>query len=69
LISFAADTAAKTGSSVRSIQSDVQIARKITELVKEMIRGTPVAEDKSALLAIAQKPPGEQPSAAARRAP
>jgi ParB family transcriptional regulator, chromosome partitioning protein len=68
-VSFAEDTAAKTGSSVRSIQRGIQIARNITEPVKEMIRGTPVAEDQSALLAIAQKPPGEQPSAAARRAP
>jgi hypothetical protein len=65
-VSFAEDTASKTGSSVRSIQRGIQIAKNITEPVKEMIRGTPVAEDQSALLEIAKKPPSEQPSAARR---
>jgi ParB family transcriptional regulator, chromosome partitioning protein len=68
VVSFAEDTAAKTGSSVRTIQREIQIAKGITDPVKEMIRGTLVAEDQSALLTIAQKPPSEQPSAA-RRAP
>jgi hypothetical protein len=66
LVSIAEDTAAKTGTSIRSVQSDVQIAKNIAEPVKEMIRGAPAAEDKSALLRIAQEPPSEQPSAARR---
>jgi hypothetical protein len=39
-VSFATDTAIKTGTAKRTIQEEVQIATNIEEPVKEMIRGT-----------------------------
>jgi ParB family chromosome partitioning protein len=41
--SFAADTAAKTGVTERTVQQEVQIAANIAEPVKEAIRNTPLA--------------------------
>lgn len=41
-MSFSRDTALKTGASPRTIQREVQIAEKIAEEVKEVIRGTPI---------------------------
>jgi ParB family chromosome partitioning protein len=48
--SFAKDVAAKTGRGVSTIKEDVQIASRIAEPVKETIRNTPLADNKSQLL-------------------
>lgn len=44
---FAADTAAKTGLTPRTIQQEVQIATKIAPDVRDAIRGTPLAASSS----------------------
>ena len=67
MISFADDTASKTGLSARTVQHEVQIAEKIAPEVKEAIRGTPLADSKVKLLEIARLPAEEQAEAAARR--
>jgi ParB family transcriptional regulator, chromosome partitioning protein len=61
LNSFAMDTATKTDVSPRTVQQEVQIASKISGPAKEMIRDTPVADDKTSLLEIARMPPGWHP--------
>lgn len=58
--SFAADTAAKTGLSPRTIQRDVQIATKIAPDVRDAIRDTPLADSKRDLLALAREDPADQ---------
>jgi N6-adenosine-specific RNA methylase IME4 len=59
--SFADDTAAKTGLSDRTIRHEVQIASSIPEDVKEKIRGTDLADNKTELLRVARiKNPDEQ---------
>jgi hypothetical protein len=55
-VSFAADTAAKTGRSERSVQVDTQIAESIPEDVRDAIRETPLADSKTDLLAMARLP-------------
>lgn len=62
--SFAADTAAKTGVTERTVQQDVQIAAKIAEPVKEAIRSTPLADSKTDLLALARLPTEQQEAVA-----
>lgn len=60
IISFATDTAAKTGLSPRSVQQEVQIANKITPEVKDAIRETPLADKKTELLRLARMEPAQQ---------
>ena len=57
---FAADTAAKTGLTPRSIQQEVQIAKNIAPEVKESIRETPIADRKTDLLQLARMEPQQQ---------
>jgi N6-adenosine-specific RNA methylase IME4 len=68
--SFVTDAASKSGASARSVEVEVQYAAAIKPAVKALIRAevkrpghTPVADNKSALIAIAQ-----QPTAAGQRA-
>lgn len=58
--SFSADTAKKSGLSERSVQHGVQIAKDISETVREQIRSTPIAESKTELLALARQTPEKQ---------
>lgn len=60
IVSYAADTAAKTGVSERTIREDVQIAESIPEDVRDAIRETLLAESKTDLLAIARLPEAAQ---------
>lgn len=60
VLSFAEATAAKLGVSPRTIQQEVQIAKKLADDVKEIIKGTPVEDNKTALLELARKPQEEQ---------
>lgn len=46
---FSEDAAKKTGKTPRTIRQEVQIAEKLAPEVKEMIRGTPVANSKTEL--------------------
>jgi DNA modification methylase/ParB-like chromosome segregation protein Spo0J len=57
---FAQDTAAKTGTSTRTIHEDVQIANRITPEAKALIRGTPLADEKRELLRVARLPAAKQ---------
>lgn len=47
---FTVDTARKTGLSQRTIQQDIHIAKNIAPEVKETIRNTPLADNKTELL-------------------
>jgi DNA modification methylase len=58
--SFVSDTAKKTGQSERSVQLDVQIAKSISEPVREKIRETPLADRKDDLLKLARLTPEQQ---------
>jgi len=58
--SFAEDTATTTGMTARSVQQDVQIAENIIPEVKAMIRDTPLADQKTELLALARQTPEAQ---------
>jgi ParB family chromosome partitioning protein len=55
-VSFAADTASKTGASERTVREDVQIAESIPEDVRDALRDTPLADSKTDLLDIARLP-------------
>lgn len=57
---FAENTSVKTGLARRTIEEDVQIATRIPEDVRELLRATPVAESKTDLLTIARMPEEEQ---------
>jgi ParB family chromosome partitioning protein len=57
--SFAADTAKKTGLSLRTVQEDVQIA-KLSPEAKRVVKGTPLADKKRELLALSRVPREEQ---------
>jgi ParB family transcriptional regulator, chromosome partitioning protein len=59
-VSFVADTAAKTGIAERTIQQQVQIAKKIQPDVHDAIRDTPVADSKTDLLELARMEPDAQ---------
>lgn len=63
---FAADTAAKTGLTPRTIQQDVQIATKIVPDVRDAIRDTPLADSKRDLLELARMEPEQQRQVAER---
>lgn len=65
-VSFAIDTAAKTGLTPRTIQQDVQIATKIVPDVRDAIRDTPLADSKRDLLELARMEPEQQRQVAAR---
>lgn len=52
--SFTADTAAKTGRSVRSIREDAQIGESISDEIFEAIQDTPLADSKIDLLNLAR---------------
>jgi N6-adenosine-specific RNA methylase IME4/ParB-like chromosome segregation protein Spo0J len=60
IISFAEDTAAKTGVTARTVRQEVQIAKKILPEVKDVIRGTELADSKTDLLQLARLKPDEQ---------
>jgi hypothetical protein len=57
---FTADTAKKTGRSVRSVRRDIQIVTGIAEPVRHKIRGTPLADRKDDLERIARMDPEQQ---------
>lgn len=57
--SFAEDTSKKTGLSIRTIQDDGKIAR-LSDGVKKVIRGTPLEDQKRALLQITRIAPEKQ---------
>jgi hypothetical protein len=57
--SFAADTAKKTGLSQRTVQEDAQIGNLSLE-AKRVVKGTPLANKKRELLALARLPKEEQ---------
>jgi ParB family chromosome partitioning protein len=58
--SFAADTAAKTGISKRTIQRDVRVAERLAPDVRDAIRDTEIADNKRALAALADEPAEKQ---------
>jgi N6-adenosine-specific RNA methylase IME4/ParB-like chromosome segregation protein Spo0J len=60
IISFAEDTAEKTGVTPRTVRQEVQIAEKILPEVKEVIRETTIADSKTDLLQLARMKPEEQ---------
>ena len=55
-VSFVADTAAKTGMSERNIERYVEVGRDLAPDVKNAVRGTKVADNMHALLALAAEP-------------
>jgi len=63
---FAEDTASKIGVSLRSVQRDVQIAEDLADEVKEAIRDTDLADNKTELLRLARLDEEEQKEVAKR---
>lgn len=57
---FADDAALKIGVTSRTIRHEMQIARGLTDQVKELIRGTALEDNKVELLRLARKPLEEQ---------
>lgn len=66
-VSFAADAAAKTGLSRRSVEQSVQVAKAISPEAKAVIENTPIADKPRALLEIARKPAAKQVAEAERQ--
>lgn len=60
VLSFTENTSAKTGITKRTVQRDVKIGRDIAEDVRDAIRDTPVADQKTELLKLAQMPTEKQ---------
>jgi len=60
IISFARDTASKIGVSPRTVQHEVQIAEDLADEVKEAIRNTDLADNKTELLRLARLDEEEQ---------
>lgn len=60
IISFADETAAKTGVTPRTVRQEVQIASQLNEHVRDLIRETPLADSKVDLLTLARRSPLEQ---------
>lgn len=58
--SFVEDTAQKTGKSRRSVQRDVALGEAIPDEVAELIKDTPVADNKSELKKLAKLEPEQQ---------
>lgn len=54
IISFASDTAAKIGSTPRTVQTDIQIADSIPADIQEILKDTPIADNKTGLLELAR---------------
>jgi ParB/RepB/Spo0J family partition protein len=66
-MSFAADTATKTGVTRRTIERETRIAERIPEATRNLIRETPVADSQTDLLALAKvKDEAEQQRLASR---
>ena len=63
---FTEDTASKIGVSPRSVQRDVQIAEDLAEEVKEAIRDTDLADNKTELIRLARLDEEEQKEVAKR---
>jgi len=57
---FADDTAQKTGVTPRTVQQEVQISTRIDKEVKEAIRDTPIADNKTELIKLARLKPEQQ---------
>lgn len=53
---FSQDASAKTGLSERTIREDVQIAKQLAPDVRDAIRDTPLADNRRALVALAEEP-------------
>jgi len=64
-VSFARDTAAKTGKSPRTIERAVETGEKLDADAAEMLRGTPVENNQRELKAIADLPSEKQKEVAA----
>jgi ParB family chromosome partitioning protein len=58
--SFAEDTAEKTGTSLRTVQRDLAIGQAIPDEVAELIKDTPIADNKRELKKLARLEPEEQ---------
>jgi len=58
--SFADDTAEKTGTSPRTVQRDVAIGQAIPDEIAELIKDTPIADNKRELKKLARLEPEEQ---------
>ena len=58
--SFAEDTAEKTGTSPRTVQRDVAIGQAIPDEIAELIKDTPIADNKRELKKLARLEPEEQ---------
>lgn len=63
-LSFADDAAEKTGQSARTVQRAVEVAEKISDEAADLIRDTPVADNRSELKRLADLPEPEQVKAA-----
>lgn len=63
-LSFAEDTARKTGKGARTVQESVQIGQNLSEEAKEIIRDTPIAKKKTVLVETARLPKEDQVEAA-----
>jgi N6-adenosine-specific RNA methylase IME4 len=66
LVSFVDDTAAKTGRARSTIAEEVRIAQQLDPAVKERLRGTEIADNKTVLAALAAAPVEEQREIIAR---
>lgn len=58
--SFAEDTAEKTGTSPRTVKRDVAIGQAIPDEIAELIKDTPIADNKRELKKLARLEPEEQ---------
>jgi ParB family chromosome partitioning protein len=68
LISFAADTAAKTGTSRRTVERSVALAEKLDDQAVDTLGEHPVANSKTELQKLAELPPSEQRTVASKLA-
>ncbi len=64
IISFAREAASRAGVTTRTVEQEVQIAGMLAADVKDLIRGTPVADSKVDLLMLARSAPADQRRAA-----
>lgn len=61
---FVADTAAKTGKSTRTVAREAAVGRKLTPAAREVLVGTPAADEITTLEKVARLPPEKQVAAA-----
>jgi len=66
--SFAADTAAKTGTSRRTVERSVALAEKLDDQAVDTLGEHPVANSKTELQKLAELPPSEQRTVASKLA-